>query len=235
MRALNEVGRTTESIEILDRIRVLPSEHAAASHGLFVQAHTTAALDALGRSGDRDAIEHLEMALTWPERLGLGRPYEPEERLVRYLMGLASSEAGDRQGADEAFGCSRVDDAADPGVEQVHSGLRSLKSNWRRFQSSMHEVQADCSGYRRARRSSCGSYTVSGRQTADCQDATQRARLHLPMLESQYAEICNTARRNGLTPGDLRDVLNQSSMADFDSMIDNARDKLDAIQDGIEQ
>ena len=41
--------------------------------------------------------------MTWPERLGQGRPYEPEERLARFLLGLARADAGDGEAANEAW------------------------------------------------------------------------------------------------------------------------------------
>ncbi|MDA0329345.1 MAG: DUF5107 domain-containing protein [Gemmatimonadetes bacterium] len=101
--ALNQTQRFGESIEILDAIRVLPSEHASSSHQLFADAHTMAALDAAQRGAVPEARRHLQVAMTWPERLGLGRPYEPEERLQRYLLGALARAAGDEAGARMEF------------------------------------------------------------------------------------------------------------------------------------
>ncbi|MGW8265851.1 MAG: DUF5107 domain-containing protein [Longimicrobiales bacterium] len=97
-RALIHVGRALEAAEILGSTRVLPSENARESHRLYEQAHTLAALDAL-EAGEREAARgHLRAALRWPESLGQGRPYEPEERVVRFLLarldGLEGNEAG---------------------------------------------------------------------------------------------------------------------------------------------
>jgi hypothetical protein len=49
------------------------------------------ALDALEAQDYSKAAEHLRAALEWPESLGQGRPYEPEERRVRFLLGLAEN------------------------------------------------------------------------------------------------------------------------------------------------
>lgn len=103
VRSLNETLRFRESIDIVDKIRVLPSEHASASHTLFAEAHTMAALDALGRGAPTEAERHLQTAMTWPERLGLGRPYESEERLQRFLLGKAALARGDDRAARTAF------------------------------------------------------------------------------------------------------------------------------------
>jgi len=99
VQSLNEVGRYRESVGLLESIRVLPSEHASMSHSLFAAAHTMLALNQLAASPS-DAAEHLRTAMTWPERLGQGRPYEPEERAQRYLLGLALRASGDAMGAE---------------------------------------------------------------------------------------------------------------------------------------
>jgi len=102
-RALLEVGRAAESARILSNVRVLPSENARESHRLFEWAHTLLALDALEAGDAATAREQLATALTWPESLGQGRPYEPEERVVRFLLGVAARRAGDDAEARDQF------------------------------------------------------------------------------------------------------------------------------------
>ena len=41
--------------------------------------------------------------MTWPERLGQGRPYSPEERLPRFLLALSRWLSGDSEGASRAW------------------------------------------------------------------------------------------------------------------------------------
>ncbi len=91
---LVETMRFAPALEILHAVRVLPSEHSSAAHELFAQAHMLAGLDALERGAPREAAELFERATTWPEHLGQGRPYEPEERLERYLLGIALERTG---------------------------------------------------------------------------------------------------------------------------------------------
>ncbi|MGD2071114.1 MAG: DUF5107 domain-containing protein [Gemmatimonadota bacterium] len=108
-RSLVHLDRPLEAVEILDATRVLPSENARQSHALYEQAHVLAALDALEATGPAPAAapararDHLRAALEWPEHLGQGRPYEPEERVVRYLLGLAERAGGDDGAAREAL------------------------------------------------------------------------------------------------------------------------------------
>jgi predicted negative regulator of RcsB-dependent stress response len=101
--SLNQLGRPSEAIEVLNATHVLPSENARESHRLYVQANTLAALDALERGDYDEAKRRLLAALKWPEHLGQGRPYEPEERLVRYLLGHAELQLGEPGRARAAF------------------------------------------------------------------------------------------------------------------------------------
>ncbi|MXY32317.1 MAG: DUF5107 domain-containing protein, partial [Gammaproteobacteria bacterium] len=94
VRGLLQAGEYGEAIRILADTRVLPSENARESHRLYEFAHVGAALDELD-VGDRAAARgHLEAALEWPESLGQGRPFDPDERLVRFLLGVVGESAG---------------------------------------------------------------------------------------------------------------------------------------------
>jgi tetratricopeptide (TPR) repeat protein len=103
VRSLLHLGRPREAVAILQETRVLPSENARDSHRLWEQAHTHAALDALQAGANDAAAGHLRAALQWPEHLGQGRPYEPEERLARYLLGVAERRRGSADTAEASF------------------------------------------------------------------------------------------------------------------------------------
>ena len=102
-RALLAMDRPQEAAEIMDQVQVLPSENARESHSLYVLAHAATAVSELEADDHRSARTHLEAALQWPESLGQGRPYEPDERLVRYLLAVADQTAGDEPAARRSF------------------------------------------------------------------------------------------------------------------------------------
>ena len=102
-RGLINTGRGLEAAELLAVTHVLPSENSRESHRLYEQANTLAALDAIDAERYAEAKRHLSAALEWPEHLGQGRPYDPEERLVRYLLGRVERELGDPDQADREF------------------------------------------------------------------------------------------------------------------------------------
>jgi hypothetical protein len=87
VRSLLYLDRPIDALAVLDATRVLPSEHSRESHQMYVQAHTLAALSAYNSGRWEEAAAHLNAALEWPERLGQGKPYDPEERLIRFLQG----------------------------------------------------------------------------------------------------------------------------------------------------
>ncbi len=102
-KALIHLNRPLEAAEILARTQVLPSENARESHRLWEEAHIMAALDALDAATPGAARGHLSRALEWPEHLGQGRPYRPEERLIRFVLGHAERRLGNEGAAREAF------------------------------------------------------------------------------------------------------------------------------------
>jgi len=103
VQSLLHLGRPREAVAILEATHVLPSENARDSHRLWERAHALAALDALEGGANDEAARHLRAALQWPEHLGQGRPYEPEERLARYLLGFAERRLGNIDAARAGF------------------------------------------------------------------------------------------------------------------------------------
>lgn len=102
-RAFVRLQRAAEALAVLDVTRVLPSEGARESHQLYVQAHVMSALDAYGRRAWDEATTHLGAALEWPERLGQGKPYDPEERLIRFVQAKVDARRGRAQAAKDGF------------------------------------------------------------------------------------------------------------------------------------
>jgi tetratricopeptide (TPR) repeat protein len=116
VRSLLQLGRATEALTVLANTRVLPSEHSRESHQLYVQARTLAALTLIEGGLLNDAYRHLTQALEWPEHLGQGRPYDPEERILHFLMGKLDARRGRAADAQRHF--ELVIAATGPGRDQ---------------------------------------------------------------------------------------------------------------------
>ncbi|MXW66524.1 MAG: DUF5107 domain-containing protein [Gemmatimonadales bacterium] len=102
-RGLIQAGEYREANGILADTRVLPSENSGEAHRLYEFLHIGAALDELEAGNRPVARRHLEAALLWPESLGQGRPFDPDDRLVRFLFDVAaeSPDGGPVPGAFE--------------------------------------------------------------------------------------------------------------------------------------
>lgn len=88
-----------QSIEILNNLTLLPAEGAGESHEIYRSALILRALDYLRHQRYLKAILDLETARTWPETLGVGKPYNTDERIEDYLTGLCYLQLNQ---ADEA-------------------------------------------------------------------------------------------------------------------------------------
>lgn len=94
VRELVHSDQYTAALSILDDLQVLPFEGASEGRLLHQQANTGAALMLMQKKQWKGAIEHLEKAKEWPERLGVGKPYDPEERLSNFLLAYAHQQLG---------------------------------------------------------------------------------------------------------------------------------------------
>jgi tetratricopeptide (TPR) repeat protein len=85
-RALLRNEQPLEAIAVLQDTQVLPAEGAGDGRTLYSQANTLAGIRAVDAGDCFGARSFLLEALEWPEHLGQGRPYEPDERLPRFLL-----------------------------------------------------------------------------------------------------------------------------------------------------
>jgi hypothetical protein len=107
---------------LLDRIEALPSEGASALHSLFVRSHILIALDEIRKRDYRAALKSLDLAKTYPERLGAGQPFDPDWRLQDYLRAVCYERLNDK--AQAAAIRKTIRDLTDGELE---SRLRSLR------------------------------------------------------------------------------------------------------------
>jgi tetratricopeptide (TPR) repeat protein len=100
-RALIKNGQNTKAARILDKLEILPSEGASDVHRLFVRCHVNLGLVNIQGQNYEQSIYHLGKAKTYPESLGSGRPYEPDQRMQDYLIAHCYEEMGNRERAEE--------------------------------------------------------------------------------------------------------------------------------------
>jgi tetratricopeptide (TPR) repeat protein len=98
-RNLLRNGRLQEMLSFFTKIVILPYEGAWEGHDLYRQANLLMAAQAMARAKWSEAHRFLRQARSWPENLGSGRPYQPDERIELYLEGLIYEKQKRRQQA----------------------------------------------------------------------------------------------------------------------------------------
>ncbi|WP_428659666.1 DUF5107 domain-containing protein [Runella sp.] len=93
---LLKLERYKDCIELLQSLTILPNEGASAAHALFREANIRYAAELTNRRKYKEAQLYLEQAETWPENLGSGEPYEPDNRLTLYLKKLVNQKIKNR-------------------------------------------------------------------------------------------------------------------------------------------
>ncbi|HZJ20370.1 MAG TPA: DUF5107 domain-containing protein, partial [Pricia sp.] len=94
-KALLNTGRFEEVLSVLAAIQVLPYEHASESRDIYERAHLAVAKSSMQEKNYKKAIRVLEKSKEWPENIGVGKPYNPDERAQDYLLALAFEKTGE--------------------------------------------------------------------------------------------------------------------------------------------
>lgn len=111
-RALLNVKNSLECIHVLGKVLILPQEGAKEGHEIYEIANIAQALNNIERKKYRTAIRFLEQAKLYPEKLGEGKPYDPDYRLQDYLLAYCSKKTGDEKNV-QRYEKLIVDDVAD--------------------------------------------------------------------------------------------------------------------------
>lgn len=102
VRALVYNRQYARAMQVLEQLRVLPFEGASESRRLYEWAHLGRALEQLRAKQYPAAIRTLEAYKQWPERLGVGKPFHPDERLADHLLAYAYDQTGAKREAEKA-------------------------------------------------------------------------------------------------------------------------------------
>lgn len=90
-----------KSIQILNNSQVLPHEHAREGHDIYVLAKLSNALKKIEQRKYKDALQDIESSKLWPENLGSGKPYDPDNRLQNYLAAFCEDQLHNAKEADD--------------------------------------------------------------------------------------------------------------------------------------
>jgi tetratricopeptide (TPR) repeat protein len=83
--ALINNGQYSKSLKALEGMNILPSEGARLGKVVFEQATLFLATDLIKNKKYSDALKMIEKSKEWPEKLGVGKPYDVDTRVQDYL------------------------------------------------------------------------------------------------------------------------------------------------------
>lgn len=78
-------GQYGEGIQLMKALNVLPNEGASEGRNVWRETHLHAAIAAIVRGEHERAGAYIRAAREWPENMGVGKPYDVDERLEDYL------------------------------------------------------------------------------------------------------------------------------------------------------
>jgi predicted Zn-dependent protease len=93
-KALLNAGKFRESITVLKAIDILPFEGSGEGQVVYEQAMLSQAIVLLEKNKYDEALSLIRLSREWPENLGVGKPYDPDERIQDYLEAFILRHTG---------------------------------------------------------------------------------------------------------------------------------------------
>ena len=101
-RTYLENSKFEDAYGVLAKASILPYEGQSDVHQLFVQSLVAQALVDMKKGQYQEAVARLETSREYPERLGTGKPADPDYRIQDYLEGFCYEKLNDTSKAEEA-------------------------------------------------------------------------------------------------------------------------------------
>lgn len=143
-RTYLNTGRYLDCYAQLENATILPFEGQRDVHHLFVQCQLALAIEEMKQARWAKAIERIQGSREYPERLGTGKPHNPDYRMQDALETLCQKLAGNTAKADEAWArvmSARKSKLARPDVERWQQ--QTLPS--RSALEALHQLQKSLS------------------------------------------------------------------------------------------
>ncbi len=102
-QALLYAGKHDACIGVLEKTKILPHEGAEYGRNVWRQACVCAALSQLQADRPAEARTSIARARTWPENLGVGKPYDVDTRIEDFLQGYCFFREGKAERAEALF------------------------------------------------------------------------------------------------------------------------------------
>ena len=111
-------GRFQKCLNLLKGTRVLPYEGAREGRNLYYQANIQLAIQRLKQKNRAKILYSCQQARLWPENLGVGKPYDADERMEDFITAMAHGLQGDKRLSHQYF--QRVIEYTRKHLQQSH-------------------------------------------------------------------------------------------------------------------
>ena len=99
-KSLLNTNRLNECVNVLNKTLVLPQEGAQEGHQMYELANLFLALKMVEQKKYQQAIKYVNDARKWPENLGSGSPYNPDNRLHDFIAAFCQTKLGNTKEAE---------------------------------------------------------------------------------------------------------------------------------------
>src|SRR5690606_32039174 len=82
------------SLNVLKKLYILPFEGSSEGRVIYEQATLLSALDLIKNKKYKNALDRIEASREWPENLGVGKPYDTDDRIQDYLTAYCLDKLG---------------------------------------------------------------------------------------------------------------------------------------------
>ncbi len=103
VKSFMNMNNYEDAAAVLDTIEALPFEGAGEIQALFAQTHIQLGLKSIRSRNWAGAVRSLEKSKEYPEKLGTGKPFEPDFRLQDYIEYLCFQKMGQKDNAERAL------------------------------------------------------------------------------------------------------------------------------------
>ena len=102
-QSLIQLKKHKEALAFLESFNVLPYEGATIGRIVYHEACVRAAMDALAVKNYSEVIRYAEKAKLWPTNLGVGQPFDLDERMDIFMIAFAKEKQGKVADAEKYY------------------------------------------------------------------------------------------------------------------------------------
>ncbi len=102
-KTLLYTGGLETCLQVLKKVLVLPQEGAQEGHEMYEMANLALAVKLIDQNKYQPALKYINDSKLWPENLGTGSPYNPDNRLQNLLAAYCFKKLNNQKNADDLY------------------------------------------------------------------------------------------------------------------------------------